>query len=82
MRVKGLTEPRQNVRKPKAVSEANTVQGKFRANLTPQCPGTLLHLVMHREKGRENMESVSKAELISSRSVRVFPPIGHHTLPT
>lgn len=32
MRVKGLTELRQIVRKPKAVSEASSVQGKFRGN--------------------------------------------------
>lgn len=83
-RVKGLTEPRQTVRKPKAVSEASSVQGKFRGNqhLTPQCPGTPLHLSHARGKGGEKMESVPKAELISSRFVRVFPPIGHHTLPT
>lgn len=38
--------------------------------------------VMHRGKGREKTPSVPRAELISSRFVRVFPPIGHHTLPT
>lgn len=88
MRVKGLTEPRQTIRKHKPVSEANAAAGK--ATGTTQATTTLplsIQVLFYawvrcRERGERKCYVCCKAELMSSRFVRVLLPIGHHTLPT
>lgn len=92
MRVKGLTEPRQPIRKHKPVSEANVAEGKVTGttqaattlplSLTPTPTQLFYTWIRCRERGEGKCYLCCKAELMSSRFVRVLSPTGHHTLPT
>lgn len=88
MRVKGLTEPRQPIRKHEPVSEANAAEGKVTgttqaAATLPLSIQVLFYIwVRRKERGEGKCYLCCKAELMSPRFVRALLPRGHHTLPT
>jgi len=83
-----LKNIRQPISKHKLVSEASAAEGKVTG--TTQAATTLplsvqvffYTWVRRRERGEGKRHLCCKAELMSSRFVRVLSPIGHHTLPT